>query len=111
MEILASVVFGDKESLSSFLFENGIQHDLFKATFADSDVISPSYPLVDLDVDQFDDWLQSHQVEHQFFAAQLGLSNPFNMLDADFRKEDDFYEWLSQHYLIHLQIAAALGLS
>jgi hypothetical protein len=38
------------------------------------------------------------------------LSNPFNMLDADFRKEDDFYEWLAQHYSAHGQIIQALGL-
>jgi hypothetical protein len=62
-------------------------------------------------VDNFDDWLLNHQVEHEFFAATLGLENPFNMLDMDFRKEDDFYEWISQHYLIHGQIAAALGVS
>jgi hypothetical protein len=39
------------------------------------------------------------------------LHNPFNMLDADFRKEDDFYEWISQHYRIHTQIAASLGVT
>jgi hypothetical protein len=108
MDVLASVKFGEQESLNEFLFENGLQHRLFSNVLAESNVLGPAYPLIDVDVDQFDDWLQAHQVEHEFFAAQLNLSNPFNMLDADFRKEDDFYDWLSQHYLIHLQIAAAL---
>lgn len=110
MEVLASVKYGEQESLNEFLFENGLQHQLFRDVLAETNVLGPAYPLIDLNVDLFDDWLQAHQVEHEFFAAQLNLSNPFNMLDADFRKEDDFYDWLSQHYLIHLQIAAALRL-
>jgi len=110
MDVLASVKFGEQESLNEFLFENGLQHQLFRDYLAQQNVLGPAYPLIDVDVDQFDDWLQAHQVEHEFFAAQLGLSNPFNMLDADFRKENDFYDWLSEHYLTHIQIAGALGI-
>ena len=107
-EALNAVKFGDRDSLGEFLFENGLEHRLFQETFMDAGISVPIFPIMDADVDNLDDWLLAHQVEHQAFADLLGLDNPFNMLDADFRKEDDFYDWLSQHYLIHLQIAAAL---
>ena len=57
------------------------------------------------------DWLLAHQGEHQSFAGLLGLSNPFNMLDVDWNKQDDFYDWLANHLYIHQQIASALGLT
>jgi len=110
LERLSIVEFGDEESLKDFLFENAQEHRLFRQALAQQGIQCPSYPITDVDTDNFDDWLLMHQVEHQFFAAQLDLSNPFNMLDADFRKEDEFYEWVSQHYSIHTQIIAALGL-
>lgn len=110
-DTLSIVEFGDKEGLQRFLFENSLQHQLFRDTFFDQGIAVPAYPLYEADPDNLDDWLQAHQVEHQFFAAQLGLSNPFNMLDANFGKQDDFYDWLGQHLTIHEQIAAALGLN
>lgn len=110
-EVLADVKFGSVPSLQPFLFENGCQHQLFRDTFFSAGVVPPAFPLVDVDPDNLDDWLLAHQVEHQFYAAQLTLSNPFNMLDVDWNKEDDFYDWVSQHLLAHQQIAAALGLS
>jgi len=108
---LSSVVFGDKEAMKDFLFENSLQHTLFRDTLIANGANPPGYPITDVDFDNFDDWLLYHQNEHQYFAAVLDLNNPFNMLDADFRKEDDFYEWISQHYLIHTQIAASLGVN
>jgi hypothetical protein len=108
---LSSVVFNDNESLDDFLFENQLQHTRFRDALVDQGYDAPLYPLTDVDRDNFDDWLLVHQTEHQYLAAVLGLPNPFNMLDADFRKEDDFYEWLAQHYLTHEQIAASLGIS
>lgn len=110
-ETLSFVQFGDVESLQVFLFENSTQHQLFRDVLFDQGQRPPAFPLYDVDVDKFDDWLLDHQVEHQYYAAQLGLSNPFNMLDADFTREDDFYQWLAQHAFAHEQIAAALGLS
>jgi hypothetical protein len=108
---LSSVTFGDKDALKDFLFENYTQHELFRSALFDLGINCPAYPIADVDVDDLDSWMLMHQNEHQFFSAVLNLENPFNMLDADFRKEDDFYEWISQHYLIHEQIAATLGLS
>lgn len=110
LERLSIVEFGDVESLKDFAFENAQQHRLFRQQLAEQGIQCPSYPITDIDTDNFDDWLLMHQVEHQFFASVLDLSNPFNMLDADFRKEDEFYEWVAQHYSIHTQIIAALGL-
>jgi hypothetical protein len=110
MDTLSIVKFGDKDSLSEFLFENGLQHKLFYETFMDSGIVVPSYPLIDANVDNLDDWLQSHQVEHQSFAGYLGLNNPFNLLDVDFNKEEDFYDWVANHLYIHEQIASELGL-
>jgi hypothetical protein len=111
MSTLSEVAYGDKDSLDRFLFENQLQHTLFHTSLFQQGLICPAYPLIDVETDNFDDWLQSHQVEHQFMANALNLSNPFNMLDADFRKEADFYDWLNNHYVTHTEIAATLGLS
>lgn len=111
-DVLADVLFGDVNSLQPFLLENGIQHQRFRDTLARQGVTSaPAFPLMDLDPDNLDDWMLAHQVEHQFFSAQLKLSNPFNMLDADWNKQDDFYQWIADHLLAHQQIAAKLSLT
>ena len=109
-ETLSIVKFGDKESLEEFLFENGVQHYLFWETLTDTGHTYPKFPITDANIDNLDDWLLAHQVEHQALASYLNLSNPFNMLDVDFNKENDFYDWLGTHYTIHQQIAASLGL-
>ena len=111
MEALSIVKFGDKDSLGEFLFENGLQHKLFQQTFMDQGIPVPVYPLIDANIDNLDDWLQAHQVEHQAFAGYLGLNNPFNLLDVDWNKEEEFYDWLASHLYIHEQIAASLGLT
>ena len=111
MDTLSIVNFGDTESLNEFMFENGLQHNLFRQIFMDAGVGTPAYPLMDLDLNNIDDWLMAHQVEHQFYAAALDLNNPFNMLDVDFNNESDFYDWLASHLYIHEQIASSLGLS
>jgi hypothetical protein len=108
---LSDVKFGDRDDLSVMLFENGLQHQLFRDTFFGQGVAVPAFPITDADVDNLDDWLLAHQVEHQSFAGLLGLSNPFNMLDVDWNKQDDFYDWLANHLYIHQQIASALGLT
>ena len=110
MDTLSIVKFGDKDSLGEFLFENGMQHRLFAQTVMDLGEAVPIYPLIDANIDNLDDWLQAHQVEHQAFAGLLGLNNPFNMLDVDFNNESDFYDWLASHQYIHEQIVASLGL-
>ena len=108
---LSIVKFGDKDSLGEFLFVNAAQHQTFRDTFFDQGIQVPAYPLGDADIENLDDWLQAHQVEHQSFAGLLGLQNPFNMLDVDWNVEEDFYDWLASHLYIHQQIAAALNLS
>jgi hypothetical protein len=110
MDTLSIVKYGDIDSLNEFLFENGLQHKLFYETFMDSGISVPSYPLIDVNVDNLDDWLLAHQVEHQAFSGLLELNNPFNMLDVDFNDEDDFYDWIASHLYIHEQIASSLGL-
>ena len=110
METLSIVKFGDKESLGEFLFENGTQHLLFWETLTDAGQTYSKFPIPDANIDNLDDWLLAHQVEHQAIASILGLSNPFNMLDVDFNKENDFYDWLGTHFTIHEQIASSLGL-
>lgn len=110
-ETLSIVKFGDRDSLGEFLFCNGIQHKVFQETFQDQGISVPIYPLIDANVDNLDDWLLAHQVEHQFFAGQLGLNNPFNMLDVDWNNEEDFYDWIASHLYIHEQIAQSLGLT
>jgi hypothetical protein len=110
-DALSTVKFGDRDSLGEFLFENGLQHKLFQETFMDNNIPVPVFPIMDADIDNLDDWLLAHQVEHQAFADQLGLENPFNMLDTDWNVEEDFYDWLNQHYNVHQQIAVSLGLT
>lgn len=110
MNTLSIVKFGDVDSLGEFLFENGLQHKLFQETFMDQGISVPIYPLIDVDINNLDDWLQVHQVEHQAFAGYLDLDNPWDLLDTDWNKEDDFYDWVASHLFIHQQIAASLGL-
>ena len=111
METLSIVKFGDKESLGEFLFENGTQHLLFWETLTDAGQTYSKFPITDANIDDLDDWLLAHQVEHQALASYLNLSNPFNMLDVDFNKEEQFYDWIGTHLTIHQQIASALGLT
>jgi hypothetical protein len=110
MDTLSIVKFGDVDSLQEFLFENGVQHKLFQETFMDAGITVPVFPLIDADVNNLDDWLLSHDVEHEAIASLLGLNNPFNMLDTNWNVEDDFYDWIASHLYIHQQITVALGL-
>lgn len=111
MDSLSIVTFGDIESLDEFLFENGLQHKMFRETFMSQGIVTPAYDLFDANPDNLDDWLLSHSDEHTAFANLLGLNNPVNMLDVDFNVEDDFYDWLASHLYIHQQIASVLGIS
>ena len=69
MDTLSIVNFGDTESLNEFMFENGLQHNLFRQIFMDAGVGTPAYPLMD-----FYDWLASHLYIHEQIASSLGLS-------------------------------------
>lgn len=108
-EVLSYVKFGDKDGLGEFLFENGVQHQLFYEILADSGIAVQKYPLTDADLSNLDDWLFVHNQEHQRLASILGLDNPFQLLDSDWNVEEDFYDWIGVHQTIHQQIAAALG--
>jgi hypothetical protein len=109
MAALSAVKFGDAESLSEFLLENGLQHTLFATKLIEQGFIIPRLPIMDASTDNLDDWLMSHQVEHQAFSAATGLDNPFNLLDMDWNDEESFYDWLATHMLIHEQLVAVLG--
>jgi len=109
MEALSYVKFGDVDGLGEFLFENGVQHQLFYEQLADTGIVIQKYPITDADTKNLDDWLFVHNQEHESLATVLGLDNPFQLLDADWNVEDDFYDWIGVHQTIHQQIAAALG--
>ncbi|NBW08735.1 MAG: hypothetical protein EBR82_12000 [Caulobacteraceae bacterium] len=111
LDSLSYVKFGDVDGLGEFLFENGMQHQLFHDILAEKGVYSPKFPLIDADPSNLDDWLFVHNQEHQAIASALGLDNPFDLLDSDWNVEDDFYDWLSIHLNIHQQIISALGIS
>lgn len=110
-DALSDVTYGDKDALGEFLFENGLQHHLFRDTFFDQGIPVPAFPIMDADIENLDDWLQAHQVEHQSFAGLLNLENPFNLLDVNFNDEESFYDWLASHLFIHQQLAEALQLT
>ena len=108
-EALSYVKFGDKDGLGEMLFENGVQHQVFYEILADQGIAIQKYPLTDAETDNLDDWLLIHNQEHESLATQLGLDNPFQLLDSDWNVEDDFYDWIGVHQTIHQQIGAALG--
>lgn len=108
-EVLSYVKFGDRDGLGEFLFENGVQHQLFYEILADRGILIPKYPITDADPANLDDWLFVHNQEHEALASALDLDNPFQLIDADWNVEDDFYDWIGVHQTIHQQIAAALG--
>jgi len=109
MDVLSYVKFGDKDGLAEMLFENGVQHRLFHQIITDTGVTYPKYPITDANPENLDDWLFVHNQEHESLASILILDNPFQLLDADWKVEDDFYDWLGVHLSIHEQIASALG--
>ena len=111
MDALSAVKFGDVDSLQKFLFENALQHRLFAEIIMDAGYSVPRFPLFDADVKILDDWLMSHQVEHQALAGLLSLENPFNLLDVNLNIEEQFQDFLSSHLYLHEQIAARLGLT
>ena len=109
MDALSTVEFGNQEALKQFLWENGVQHRVFWEYGVDKGIITPEYPLIDADIDNLDDWLLVHQIQHQALAAALNLDNPVQLLDTDWNREDDFYDWIASHLYIHEQIVSALG--
>jgi hypothetical protein len=78
MEVLSYVKFGDKDGLGEFLFENGVQHQLFYEILGDNGIAVQKYPLTDADYDNLDDWLFVHNQEHQRSGkcSRLGQSFP-----------------------------------
>jgi len=110
MDALSLVRHGDIDGLQAFAFENGLQHQLFADTLEDTGVVIPKFPLLDINPNDIEDWLLAHQVEHQAISAELGLSNPVNLLDSNWNDEESFYDWLSTHLSLHQQIVASLGL-
>jgi hypothetical protein len=108
---LSDVKFGDLDGLDEMLFANFVQHKTFREVFYSRGIQVPAYPLANADPANLDDWLLAHQVEHQAFASLLGLTNPFNILDDAWDKEEEFYNWLALHLTIHEQIAKELGLT
>lgn len=108
---LSYVQFGDREGLARLAFENYLQHELFYNTLNSKGIQTPFYPIENLNPDNIDDWLLIHNQMHESLASILFLDNPFQLLDADFNKEDDFYDWLGVHQDIHTQIANALGVN
>lgn len=108
MEALSYVKFGDVDGLDEFLFENGQQHKLFYEILMDSGIITPLYPIFVADPKNLDDWLFVHNEMHVNLANTLNLDNPFQLLDSDWRVEDDFYDWIGVHQTIHEQIAKQL---
>jgi hypothetical protein len=110
MDAISLVRHGDIDSLQGFALENGLQHQLFADTLADNGVQLPKFPLIDINPNDVEDWLLVHQVEHQAISAQLGLSNPVNLMDANWNDESSFYDWISTHLSLHQQIVVALGL-
>ena len=45
MDVLSYVKFGDKDGLGEFLFENGMQHQLFYDILGDNGIAVQKYPL------------------------------------------------------------------
>ena len=75
----------------------------------DRGIITPLYPIYNADPSNLDDWLFVHNDMHQRLASTLNLDNPFQLLDSDWRVEEDFYDWIGVHQTIHEQIAKQLG--
>ena len=108
-ESLSYVRFGDRDGLDEFLFENAQQHKLFYEVLMDKGIITPFYPIFNADLANLDDWLFVHNEMHQNLASTLNLDNPFQLLDSDWKVEEDFYDWIGVHQTIHEQIAKQLG--
>jgi len=110
MDALSIVRHGDIDSLNGFIFENGIQHKTFAEALMDQDIVIPRFPIMDANPNDLEDWLLTHQVEHQAMAGALNLSDPINLLDTNWNNEESFYDWISTHLYLHQQILAALGI-
>lgn len=111
MAALTICTFGDIASLNEMVFENSMQHIKFSQAIVNQfGAIPKSYPIMDINPDNLDDWIQDHYQLHKSEDTLLGLNTPFNLLDTDWNKESDFYEWVSSHAASHAQRIAILGL-
>jgi hypothetical protein len=77
------------EGLDYFMFENGQQHKLFYEILMDKGVITPFYPIYNADPRNLDDWLFVHNQMHEQLASTLNLDNPFQLLDSDWKVEEE----------------------
>jgi hypothetical protein len=78
MEVLSYVKFGDKDGLGEFLFENGVQHQLFYEILGDNGIAVQKYPLTDADYDNLDDWL--------FVQTVIGMWKKISMIGLVFTR-------------------------
>ena len=61
-----------------------------------------------IDPDDLGLWLYQHQIMHDEVNAALGTSG-FNLLEMDWKSEDQFAQWLRLNGDEHTRISAVLG--
>jgi hypothetical protein len=68
-----------------------------------------SFVLDPINIHDMQNWLYQHQYMHQQMDAQLGISG-YNLVDVDWRDQDQFAGWIDSNANEHYQIANLLNI-
>ena len=103
ISIFNDFVFSNEEAWEDFLMANAKSHDLYNVTLEGLGLPINSVNLIDMDDSQDgrNDWLQNHNVAHQYLAATLGIDTVPDLYDVQLKDDNQFANWLQLHIQQH----------
>jgi len=100
----------DQDSWASWAWNHAANHvDWIAAVQDQKSKNLTQFLLSPLDPNNLGMWLYQNQESHNDVNAALGTQG-YNLLDLDWKDEDQFATWLNLHGEEHQRISAALGI-